>query len=109
MFGARVVPKGIMPSSTIPRGASDIDDASIPHSYIKMEQLKAGIPAFKILHLAGLASSGGSARRLIEQGGAYVNGQRIESFDQLITENDLKNMEILLRFGKKRHHKIKIQ
>lgn len=109
MFGARVVPKGIMPSSTIPRGASDIDDASIPHSYIKMDQLKAGIPAFKILHLAGLASSGGSARRLIEQGGAYVNGQRIESFDQLITENDLKNMEILLRFGKKRHHKIKIQ
>ncbi|MBL7179361.1 MAG: tyrosine--tRNA ligase [Pseudomonadota bacterium] len=109
MFGARVVPKKIMPSSAIPRGASDIDDDSVPHSYIKMDQLKAGIPAFKILHLAGLASSGGAARRLIEQGGAYVNGQRIEHFDRLITENDIDNMEILLRSGKKRYHKIKIQ
>ncbi len=109
MFGARVVPEEIMPSSTIPRQAWDNDDASVPHSYIKMDQLKAGVPAFKIFHQVGLAGSRGAARRLIEQGGAYVNDQRIASFDQLITENDIKDMEILLRSGKKRYHKIKIK
>ena len=109
MFGARVVPEEIMPSSAIPRQAWDSDDASVPRSYIKMDQLKAGVPAFKIFHQVGLAGSRGAARRLIEQGGAYVNDQRIASFDQLITENDIKDMEILLRSGKKRYHKIKIK
>jgi tyrosyl-tRNA synthetase len=109
MFGARVVPEEIIPSSTIPRQEWDSDDASVPRSYIKMDQLKAGVPAFKIFHQVGLAGSRGAARRLIEQGGAYVNDQRIASFDQLITENDIKDMEILLRSGKKRYHKIKIK
>jgi len=109
MFGAQVVSKEIMPSSTIPREDTDQDDTAVPHSYLTIDQLKAGIPAFKIFHTAGLASSGGAARRLIEQGGAYLNGQRIESFDQLISENDLSNMEILLRSGKKRYHKIIIK
>jgi len=109
MFGAQVVSKEIMSSSTIPREDADQDDTAVPHSYLTMDQLKSGIPAFKIFHTAGLASSGGAARRLIEQGGAYLNGQRIESFDQLISESDLSNMEILLRSGKKRYHKIIIK
>ena len=109
MFGAQVVSKEIMSSSTIPREDADQDDTAVPHSYLTMDQLKAGIPAFKIFHTAGLASSGGAARRLIEQGGAYLNGQRIESFDQLISGSDLNNMELLLRSGKKRYHKIIIK
>ena len=109
MFGAQVVSKEIMSSSTIPREDADQDDTAVPHSYLTMDQLKSGIPAFKIFHTAGLASSGGAARRLIEQGGAYLNGQRIESFDQLISESDLSNMELLLRSGKKRYHKIIIK
>lgn len=109
MFGAQVVSKEIMPSSTIPREDTDQDETAVPHSYLTIDQLKAGIPAFKIFHTAGLTSSGGAARRLIEQGGAYLNGQRIESFDQLISENDLDNMELLLRTGKKRYHKIIIK
>jgi tyrosyl-tRNA synthetase len=109
MFGARVVPEEIIPSSTIPRQAWDSDDASVPRSYIKTDQLKAGVPAFKMFHQVGLAGSRGAARRLIEQGGAYVNDQRVASFDQLITENDIKDMEILLRSGKKRYHKIRVE
>jgi tyrosyl-tRNA synthetase len=58
--------------------------------------------------MVGLASSGSAARRLIEQGGAYVNGRRIELFDDLLTEGDIVDQEILLRAGKKRYHKIKI-
>jgi tyrosyl-tRNA synthetase len=108
MFGLQDVEPGIMPSSTIPRGETELDDVSVPHSFIDMEQLQEGIPAFKLFHTAGLTASGGAARRLIEQGGAYVNDRRIESFNQLITQDNLNNGEMLLRSGKKRYHKIKI-
>lgn len=116
-FCTQVVPKDIMPSSSIHRNggvlpALEIEAAgsvdSTPHSNIEIDRLKEGIPAFKLYHIVGLSKSGSEARRLIEQGGAYVNGQRIESFDYLLTDSDIVDMEILLRAGKKRYHKIKI-
>jgi tyrosyl-tRNA synthetase len=116
-FGTQVVPKDILPSSSIHRNggvlpALEIEVAgsvdSTPHSNIEIDRLKEGIPAFKLYHIVGLSKSGSEARRLIEQGGAYVNGQRIESFDYLLTDSDIVDMEILLRAGKKRYHKIKI-
>jgi len=128
-FGLRLVPKEILPSSSIPRNGMLHEDISAnitgvlpsmraeaiatidstPSSYIDEDQLKAGIPAFKLYHRVGLANSGGAARRLIAQGGAYLNGERLESFDYLITDGDADNMEILLRAGKKRFHKVKIK
>jgi tyrosyl-tRNA synthetase len=108
MFGNRDIAEHILPSSSIPRGGSELDDVSVPESYVEAERLRAGIPAFKLFHTAGLASSGGAARRLIEQGGAYVNGQRIDLFDFLISDQDLNDANtIILRSGKKRFHKIK--
>ena len=108
MFGTREIAGHILPSSSIPRGGSDGDDVSVPESYVEAEKLRAGIPAFKLFHTAGLASSGGAARRLIEQGGAYVNGRRIDSFDFLITDREMNDANaIILRSGKKRFHKIK--
>jgi len=110
MFGKRVVHKTILPSSIVPRDESDFDDKSVPHSYLVIDELKAGIPAFKLFHTAGLALSGSAARRLIEQGGAYVNSERVKSFDQLITDDYISEKEaILLRSGKKRFHKIKVK
>ena len=128
MFGVRIVPEEILPSSSVPRNGSESDNISmmsgvsstdakveaqeevdaIPHSHMEENQLKDGIPAFRLYQQVGLASSGSAARRLIEQGGAYVNGQRIESYDYLLTENDIVDFEILLRAGKKRYHKLKI-
>ena len=122
MFGPRVVPKEILPSSSVPRNGAEVDNAqgrlegvlpaveidSTPQSTIELDRFKEGIPAFKLYQMVGLASSGSAARRLIEQGGAYVNGRRIELFDDLLTEGDIVDQEILLRAGKKRYHKIKI-
>ena len=107
MFGSRIVSKEIFQSSTIPRDDMGIGDISMPHSFIDEAQLKAGIPAFKLFYNVGLANSGGAARRLIEQGGAYINDKRIETSDYMVTDNDLVHDEILLRSGKKRYHKVK--
>jgi tyrosyl-tRNA synthetase len=110
MFGARKIRQGILPSSTIPRGDSNADDVTVPSSFLDAEILKAGIPAFKLFQQVGLANSGGAARRLIEQGGAYINGARIESIDYTVTSDDLDDQQaIVLRSGKKRYHKIELQ
>jgi tyrosyl-tRNA synthetase len=57
----------------------------------------------------GLVNSGGEARRLIQQGGAYLNGTRLTAFDKMINDSDIDNMELVLRAGKKRFHKILIK
>ena len=110
MFGNRKVPDNLLPSSTIPRGDSGADDESVPSSSLDIRTLRAGIPAFKLFHQVGLANSGGAARRLIEQGGAYINGQRVEPFDYLVSDSDLDDKKtIVLRSGKKRFHKIEVR
>lgn len=106
MFGARDIPKDILPSSQIHQAGLADKDEAIPGSSIAFEELQKGIPAFKLLHQCGMVDSGGAARRLIQQGGAYLNGERIKSFDYMVSSNDINRMEIILRTGKKRFHKI---
>ncbi len=109
MFGQRVIPKGLLPSSKIPRQSAEGQADGVPCTRMTIGQLKEGIPAFKLFQMVGLAASGGAARRLISQGGGYVNGRRLESFDELINDNDIEEMAIILRAGKKRYHKILIE
>jgi tyrosyl-tRNA synthetase len=106
VFGARVIPGHVLPSSVIPRGKAGDDRSGVPETPVALEDLKEGIPAFKALQMTGLVKSGGEARRLIGQGGGYVNGERIETFDQMITDTMLQDGEILLRAGKKKYHKL---
>jgi len=109
MFGARAVPKAILPSSTIHQSEMQNDEAAVPTSYIEESLLKAGIPVARLFQISGLAKSGSDGRRLVEQGGAYLNGKQLESFDYTVTADNLENGELLLRAGKKRYHKIKIK
>jgi tyrosyl-tRNA synthetase len=74
-----------------------------------LDDFEVGIPCFKLFHNVGLAGSSGAARRLIEQGGAYVNGRRMERFDEMVTRNDINDLQILLRAGKKHFFKIRIK
>ena len=109
MFGSRSIPKAILPSSTIPRDMGADADGSVPCSVLAANVFREGIPAFKLYHQIGLSKSGGEARRLIQQGGAYINDNRIDTYDYLIKIDDFQNGEIILRAGKKRYHKLKIE
>jgi tyrosyl-tRNA synthetase len=87
---------------------AEVDD-SIPTKVMERKEFIQGIPVFKLFEVTSLCSSGSEARRLIEQGGAYLDRKRIDKFDYLVTlaEFSEKN-EILLRAGKKKFHRIKI-
>lgn len=109
MFGARRIPDHVLPSSRIPRQSGLSGDDSVPSSTMPIIELRVGIPAFRLFHQVGLVQSSGEARRLIQQGGAYINGQRVTSFEQVINDNDINEKEMVLRAGKKRFHKIIIK
>jgi tyrosyl-tRNA synthetase len=77
MFGTRRLSPALLPSSTIPRDRDASDDETVPQKEMCLEDFKAGIPGFKLFHSVGLVNSSGAARRLIQQGGGYVNGRRL--------------------------------
>ena len=118
-FGKRVIPRSILPSwdtgtaglrgihsdQAVSSDILDTDDTT-PSMVMDVAELRTGIPIFKLLHQVGLAQSGSAARRLINQGGAYINGSRVDSDDYLVTINDVADGEILLRAGKKKFFKV---
>jgi tyrosyl-tRNA synthetase len=82
---------------------------AIPTTLIDVEKISEGIPAFKLFETTSLCASGSEARRLIEQGGAYINSEKVKKFDELIKPKDFdQNGTVLLRAGKKKFHRIKI-
>jgi len=84
------------------KGASD----SVPTTEVDAATLAAGILAPELFEQVGLCRSRSEARRLIQQGGAYVNDEPVGSVDDLITNRHLSGGAILLRAGKKRYHRV---
>jgi tyrosyl-tRNA synthetase len=107
VFGAIEVPEGLMPSATIARGVhSSATDDSVPTTQIDKNELLDNGFVLDLFTRTGLCISKSDARRLVKQGGAYFNGNRVSAFDQKIVSADLDQGEILLRAGKKKYHKI---
>lgn len=101
VFGRRVIPRDLLPSSDVPRDFAE-EDGSVPTVFIGRSRLEAGIPAYELFAEAGLSESRSAARRLIQQGGAYVNGERLDRHDVLIAVDRLQDGALLLRAGKKK-------
>jgi len=103
-FGSKPVEQGLFPSSSIPRSDDALDNSAIPSREKSREAMVAGIPAFELFHEVNLCSSRGEAKRLISQGGGYVNDRQLAAFDEIIGLGDVDDRgEIHLRKGKKKH------
>jgi len=82
---------------------------STPTTFIEREKFIKGVPLFKLFETTSLCSSSSEARRLIEQGGAYINNKKVNKFDDLVKQGDFDpNGTLLLKAGKKKFHRIKI-
>ena len=86
------------------------DNNSLPSVNIKLSLLKEGIPLYKIFTFENiLCVSNSEARRLIQQGGAKLNGKKISDCNYLVKNNDIQdNKLILISAGSKRHAIIKL-
>jgi tyrosyl-tRNA synthetase len=79
---------------------------AVPTTAIPAERLAEGVEVVDVLVLSRLAPSKGAARRLIQQGGAYLGDRRVESPERRLTREDLGADGLLLRVGKKRYHRL---
>ena len=80
----------------------------VPTSAFSRSELEQGIPVPDAFQRVGLAKSRSEARRLIRQGGAYVNGDQVSTEDRLLTTADLQEGSVLLRAGRKRYHRVTV-
>jgi len=107
VFGRIAVPDTLLPGATIPRGVhSPASDESVPSSPYNRDEVVGKALVIDLLTQTLLCKSKSDARRLVKQGGAYINGERIMKFDQIVSNVDVSGDEILLRAGKKKYHKI---
>jgi tyrosyl-tRNA synthetase len=90
------------------QGSGDELEA-VPTCPMTRGELGDGIEAYILFQNTSLCTTRSQARRLISQGGAYVNGERIPSFETKIGPGHIKNNAILLRAGKKKYLRVHIQ
>ena len=90
-------------------GGSGLNLDAIPTTTIATDRLNAGIPIMALFHEVGLTTSRSEARRLIQQGGAYINEKQYKAIDVVVDANLLEENGLLLRAGKKRYHRVVLE
>ncbi|MGB4106546.1 MAG: tyrosine--tRNA ligase [Alphaproteobacteria bacterium] len=82
----------------------------LPTIYIESNIINHGILAVDLFVQAGLSTSKGEAKRLIEGGGAKCNDIAITKIDQILGNNEMRGQDhIKLSAGKKKHALVKIK
>ncbi len=81
------------------------DDANMPTTELSENELGEGIGLLDLLVLTKLAASKGEGRRLIEQGGLSINGEKVSDVNLKIKKEDLAE-PIKIKKGKKAFHKV---
>ena len=83
--------------------------ADLPSVDIAAADLADGMGLLAAFVTAGLATSNGEARRLVQGGGAKVNDAPQNDIAATLTQDDIVDGVIKLSFGKKRHVLLRVQ
>jgi tyrosyl-tRNA synthetase len=81
----------------------------MPTTNIPFARLEKGLGVLEIFTEVGLTQSRGEARRMVQQGGIYVNDQKVDQVEASLTPADLTPAGILLRAGKKKYHRLVVE
>ena len=84
------------------------DTSNMPSTEISMNELGSGINILELLLKTKLVPSKGEGRRLVSQGGVTLGEERVESIDLLVTFEDFKENQLIIKKGKKTYHKVLI-
>lgn len=83
-------------------------DANMPSTDLTKDELGEGIQILDLLVKCGLISSKGEGRRLITQNGISVDDVKVSDVFLEIKEDDFTNNELVIKKGKKVHHKVNL-
>ncbi|NLW10654.1 MAG: tyrosine--tRNA ligase [Clostridiaceae bacterium] len=78
----------------------------MPSTSISADVLDQGPSLLDIMLEAKLIPSKGEGRRLIQQGGVYLNDEQINDFARVVVKSDFANNEAIIRKGKKVYHRL---
>ena len=109
-FHSRPVDADLFPASDIPRESPQADTTAIPRYKISRKDLEAGLLISSVCARSGLTQSMSEAKRLIEQGGIYINERQVQSTDEKLLLDDFAGcFELRVRKGKKKYLIIEIK
>lgn len=80
--------------------------SNMPATELCAEELAGGINIIDVLVRTGLAPSKGEGRRLVQQGGVYLEESPVTAFDFTITKDLFRDNELIIKKGKKTYHKL---
>lgn len=79
---------------------------NMPSTEIPAAEFEQGINVMDLLMKTALVPSKGEGRRLIQQGGLVINDEKVTDIAKMLTTDDFKDGEIIIKKGKKTFHKV---
>ena len=84
------------------------DLSNMPTTVLARDELGTGLDILTLLLKTKLVASKSEGRRLIADGGIYLNNERVPNIDLLVDETAFGTGHALLRKGKKVYHKVEL-
>ncbi len=81
----------------------------VPSMSLPRAEVESGINVVELFARTGLCSSRGEARRLVKQGGAYINEEAVDDPEAVIDAAAVQEGGIRLRAGKKRYFVVRLE
>ena len=83
---------------------------NMPSTVIPSDLFSDGkVSVIDMLTVSGLAPSKGEARRLIQQGGIVVGGEKVTAIDKVVDKSDFESTDgVIVKKGKKTYHKFTV-
>lgn len=89
--------------------ASLENNDNLPTVELEKSLFDNGVGVLDLFTKSGLTQSNGDARRLVTQGGAEVNGEKVSDIKKTFTASDSKNGVFILKAGKKKFMRVLIK
>ena len=86
--------------------AGGFSSEHLPTVEVEKSLLENGIGVLDLYTKSGLTPSNGEARRLVMQGGAEINGEKVSDIKRIYSISDLKDGALLLKAGKKKFMRV---
>jgi tyrosyl-tRNA synthetase len=96
-------------AATQARNAAKEIKGTLAETDLPLSRLREGIGLLDLLVETGLCPSKAEARRLVQQGGARINGAAATDVQATVGEAQVEDGAILLQAGKKKFHKLRVQ
>jgi tyrosyl-tRNA synthetase len=83
--------------------------ANMPSTEISAAEFGDGMNILDLLVKCGLVPSKGEGRRLVQQGGVSINGEKVSAIDYVLTSADFAEGEAIIKKGKKVFHRVVVE